>query len=508
MMQPNKIWLFGFIMLLGLILRFHATSPYKFYPDSYQPLVVAENITTYGSVIAPLGNNGLLYPDFFSWTRPMYAFLINIGEIFTTPENAAQVISFLLSFGAIPLAYLFIKNVWKSKVSGLIGAALLTISYNHTVWSGFILSESIGVFFMILTLYLATRDIDDEKTDVHWPDLITGFSFACAVLTRYEYILIAIPLLYIYFVQNNKPFFRITTIAGSAVLVFALIYFFLSPFVINSSLTADQFSLFTRTSDLSHFSGLIGFAVTDFILLLSALAGVYLSWKEKRSRQFIFFTLISCILLGYMYFRTNPEIQRYMTHLIPFLLIPASLALTSLIYWLKVKTWKKYAYTTVAVLIVIQTTLSYRGLHHVNNNLWFTSGYEELAASRVQNSLQNIDYLIVSYPEPYYLKSRIPTQSIADAPPFIHFNSNVSENARIAIIEDESLREVFPNFTNFLTTLDKYKAEDLELHAPWRSALKVKEATKPISIYKITLKELTQLITKYKYEINNTSPLL
>src|SRR5882757_9649374 len=71
-----------FITLLGAFLRFHNLTPFTVYPDSFQNLIVAQNILHYGSVVGYLGKDGMFYPDFFMWTRPLYALLIDAVSFF------------------------------------------------------------------------------------------------------------------------------------------------------------------------------------------------------------------------------------------------------------------------------------------------------------------------------------------------------------------------------------------------------------------------------------------
>src|SRR5216683_4149347 len=94
------------ITLLGAILRFSNLSPFNLYPDSYQNLIVAKNIADYQSVLGYLGANGMLYPDFFSWTHPLYPLFINLINVFVhTMIASARVIAFIAGIIAIPLSY-------------------------------------------------------------------------------------------------------------------------------------------------------------------------------------------------------------------------------------------------------------------------------------------------------------------------------------------------------------------------------------------------------------------
>ena len=82
------------LTVLGALLRIQNLSPYKYYPDAYQNLIVARSIRNYRSVVGYLGENGMLYPDFFMWTRPVYPLFINLTDNFLQDEQrSAQLIA-------------------------------------------------------------------------------------------------------------------------------------------------------------------------------------------------------------------------------------------------------------------------------------------------------------------------------------------------------------------------------------------------------------------------------
>src|SRR5260221_13696350 len=117
------------LMLTGFLLRIHNLSQFKVYPDSFQNLIVAENIRTYHSVVGFLGNGGMLYPDFFMWTRPGYPLLILLVNFLTGNTSiAAQLIAFAAGILAIPITYFFIKTIFHSQKIALAGALLMALA--------------------------------------------------------------------------------------------------------------------------------------------------------------------------------------------------------------------------------------------------------------------------------------------------------------------------------------------------------------------------------------------
>src|SRR5262249_54375056 len=142
-----------------------------------------------------------------------------------------------------------------------------------------------------------------------------------------------------------------------------------------------------------------------------------------------YFVLLSLLLLGITYYHINPEMERYMTHLIPLLLIPGSYGIyfasskvlrhpgkrsASRIFsgfWtsqndsvsVSVRNFDKQVYTTVlSLFIVFQLIFTARGLRNLNDPSWFRPSYEEKAALLVGNKLSDKPMLIASFPEPYY----------------------------------------------------------------------------------------------------------
>ena len=280
--------LFFLICITGIILRLHNLSPFKIYPDSFQNLVVAQNIATYHSVVGFLGPQGMLYPDFFMWTRTAYALLILLTNFVTNNMTiAAQFISLFAGILAIPLAYLLIKKIFYKTAYAIAGSLLIALSYNHTVWSGFIMTETVSVFFMLLFLWsffsglktnnntsshpgkptrahpgsLAAANISDSgrrQNDDIFRDFLTGMLFAFAVMSRYEYFIVLLPVIYLTFQTNPKPFLRLSSMLSGLILTLLIVVVQLFPLDSVFSVIIDQ------QQDLAK---LVGILIILFICL-------------------------------------------------------------------------------------------------------------------------------------------------------------------------------------------------------------------------------------------------
>lgn len=363
------------ITTLGLFLRLTNLSPHKFYPDSYQSLVVSENISNYGNVVGYLGKEGMLYPDFVMWTRPGYPLAINLFNLFLDNKVlAAQMISLIAGVLSIPLAFLLIKEIFKSRASGLMGALLLALSFNHTVWGGFIFTETLGIFLVLLLLWRLFSKIAVESKLAQVNDLVIGALVSLAFFTRYEYIIwLFTTILLVILNSPKKPWVKILNLSVSFFLVTTILItqFFPVQSLLEIVLNQVQVHLrlaalvfggimmmflgrkfwnkFFNTKVLNLFSNLLIFLVIilastllipnnpltgikNFFLMdpligVTFLVGMVLMLRDKKYFKLNMFLLFTTMTLYLTYYYINPTMQRYLTHLLPIFLIPASYGL-------------------------------------------------------------------------------------------------------------------------------------------------------------------------------------
>ncbi len=530
------------ITFLGALLRFFNLSPFTVYPDSYQNLIVAENIRTYGSVVGYLGKNGMLYPDFFMWTRPLFPLLINAVSFFSlTSLTTARSIAFVLGILAIPLTYLFIRRVFKQINIGLFGAFLLALSYNHTVWSGLLMTEAIGVFFMLMFLWRFFATVEKKVPMPSLQNIVTGFLFCLAVLARYEYLIIALPVIFYIFKHSPQPMKYVVTVFIAMVIGLLITGFLLFP--VNSVILV----LFSQLSDLlikitvaigiialcylvyrflpirykakiatflpivlsiifvvlfffgKNLTALKNFINHDYLLCFFALIGLLTLLADAKQRVLAYFVLLSIGLLGFIYHQINPDMERYFTHLIPFLLIPASFGL---LYFFKTafvnqtKSIRYLFFALLSFLIFYQIVVTARGLRYLNDPSWYSPSYEDTAAHLVKKYISGHPLLITSHPEPYYYFTGLDTQSIADTPPFLYLPP-VSYNQQIVIIEDMGMHADFPRFTSVLyKRLQKYKYDSFRVDEGYHESKLFLPENSPVVLYKISFGELHMLMEK------------
>jgi len=560
------------ITLVGIVLRLANLSPFKFYPDSYQNLIVAENIRTYHNVVGFLGPQGMLYPDFFTWTHPLYPLLINLGSLFIPDTTfVARLISFLAGVITIPLTFFFIKSVFRSITYALAGAFLLAFSFNHTIWSGFIMTETVGILFMLFFLWFLFLSISSKTRFASPSNILTGILFCGAVLTRYEYIIMLFPVIFLVIKLSPHPFRYLTNLIatfflglvtigiilypwqstlyviieqsqnllqriGLIVILFLLIYSLM--YILSQKFKHKLFQALPQfiTGLLCIFAlyiclqmlGIVGlpflwndlsfvrnFVQHDFLISIFALIGfILLLLQNAQLRVFGYFSLLCILFLGVLYHRTNPDMERYLTHLLPFLLIPASYAFGKIVqYLLSFKLGRKYVsflkitkqsilILALSIILLLQAKSTFFGLRYLNDSSWYHLSYEEQAALEVKKyiaksctSNQSCEPLILAaFPEPYFYILHHTTYSITDTYPYIYIPDSLNKK-HIVIIEDMGMRDIFPSLASFLEeNLQAYRMDELKINENYHYANRSEKATQPLNIYDITLGELKEKI--------------
>ena len=536
MQKKTLIILLG-ITLLGAILRIANLSPFNVYPDSYQNLIVAKNIVDYHSMLGYLGPSGMLYPDFFSWSHPVYPVLIILVTAVThNMTTSARGIALIAGILAIPLAYLFIKRVFSSSVYGLAGALFLALSFNHTVWSGFLMTETTGVFFMIL--FLISIFVKNKNTNSLFQNVTSGILFTFAVMTRYEYIVLLVPVFFLMSLTYQNPAKQIITFiatfliatAGIIILLFplpstftvillqlhnlilrALLIFFILGllFGVIAFLSKEQKHLLIKFAKILAvlfvwflFIFFNAYFIHEIFLSIFSLIGFSLMLTKDKTKSYSVFALLSCVFLLPIYYYINPAMERYVTHLIPFLLIPASYGVIEVLTIIRNKKLlvRMLVLIPLMILLIIQTILTFSGMRYSQDASWYRISYEDKSAMMVKKYISDTTNLIItSYPEPYYYTLNLSTQSISDTYPYIFIN-NLSNNKQIVIIDDMGMHTDFPTFSKFLTKhLSADKIAAFQVHEKFHYQAEVLNEKYPVVIYKLTLGELKQKIRKYQF---------
>lgn len=533
------------ITAVGTFLRISNISPYKFYPDAYQNLLVAENIKTYQSVVGYMGEGGMFFPPFFMWSRPLYAILINITDIFTNdPARAAQIVSLIAGILAIPISFLFLKSIFSSKLVGLCASLLLALSFNHAVWGGFIFTETTAILFLTICLWLLFANLRVIPKLANVSDLGSGFFLGLSLFARYEYAILILSLILLIFAVSINPFVKLINFLTALLLVTSVFLSILFPvtsmyrvifdqlqrlliaglfiFVLfigviagNLLVSKDQKQRLLQLASclsiagillltayiflpISNLVGLRNFAGNDFVLAILTIFGIISMLLTPKYRILAFFVIFASVSLGFIYFKVNPQMQRYGTHLVPFLLIPASLALSKIVRIIFNALEKRELKISAVVLVIIlisslgfQVFQTFRGMRNWDNGDWYRPSYEEKAAKVVADRIGNKKVLLVtSFPEAYYYFSKQTTHSINNQAPFIYINDSLNETDTFIVL-DMGMHDIFPNFTDFVVNnLQPYKVVEFRINETYHYLAYSKDEEFPVEIYEIKLADL------------------
>jgi 4-amino-4-deoxy-L-arabinose transferase-like glycosyltransferase len=528
--------LFG-LMVISLIFQLHNLSSYNVYPDSYQSLVVAKNLRLHHMLVAPMGRGGLIYPGFFSWTRPGYPiFIVLISYLGFSFETSAHIIAIVAGVMSVLVSYLLVKEVFRSSKAGLCAAILLTFSYANNVWSGFILTEPLGLLTLSLalwSLFIGQKAKDDW---LETADIRTGLLFSLAILTRYEYLAIFIPAAFLikrrFSVKRSLTVLIISIMSTLAVLialqslaagwslawnqtrgeivillielfvlgVIALIHFKVKDLTTYIKPISRIFAVVIVVAVLSllirHsiYLGLWLFIKHDSLISLASLVGIVslLLDKNKKYQKLGLGLIFGSTILGVSYYHTNPTMERYLTHMLPLLLIAAVRGVQVVLNF-------KYRIVSITALILLlgfQVSCSWQGLHGVDNNIWFKSGYEEVVAKRLAPIFGNNSTVVTAFPEPYYMYTNATIQNVSNYKPYVYLNDN-NTNQTIFVVNDLSMQEAYPNAYNMINDkLGHYQVAEGIVRVPLRYEDKIIYSSTVLKVYKLRTNQLQYLLSR------------
>jgi hypothetical protein len=494
----------------------------------------------------------MLYPPFIMWGRFGYPLLITMLTFLTDSGiTAASMISYGAGIIALPLSYVLGKMYFKHVLYGFEAALLLALSFNHIVWGGFILTETFAVLLLLLLLlFLYMRN-----AYIH--PVILGIVLTLGVITRFEYfIFLPILLWYLYTTGKSKQevVLFLAAFLVSAILIFRIFFPLQNLFQILATqlaplttelssivvgmlvlliifrvmaerirtLLLDSFYalflslcfIFTVLSFLTipfpslyqslqgTFGGLRDFIRHDILLWLFFLAGYYLMLRIRTYRPLLFFLSVSLLLLYCVYQVINPLMERYITHLLPFLLLPAAYGLTQVLLYIR---HTKFVYQRMGtaifliLLVLYQTMQSSTGIKTYAKSSYFQTSYEQESARILAGILSERQViLIASFPEAYYLGTKRSTQSIADRKPFLD-PERIRDTDQLVIIEDAGMRDIFPEFSRFLdSSLASYRTDSYRVNRYYHYTDRTVPETEPVVLYRISAFELKQHINTYK----------
>jgi hypothetical protein len=504
------------IIILGTFIRIENISPFKIYPDSYQNLITAANIQTYQSVVGYLGEEGMIYPPFFLWSRPVFPLLILLfNPFFHSPAQTAQILVVFFGIAAIPLSYLLIRHVFHHTTTALVGAFLLTVSYFHVVWSGFIMTETIGVVMQLLLFISLFTSRKNQPAVAAIVDITSGVLYALALLTRFEYSLMLLPIMYLALRTYPNPIHRLCTIFVTAGIVVTAVFVRLFPIASLFAIIVDQLSdvifrgvLITGVVMLGSvilfvvrnkwhkqsektinqllqilliafvsylflqmmfpflplnddFTMLRMFLLRDPLIALATVIGIYLMLRTQHTAILSHVVLLSATSLFLLYHRINPFMDRYITHLLPGFLIAASFGVNKSLHMImplrkqKQSLFQKGISLAVAAVfvcgIILQLTLSLQGLRLWTDASWFQQAYEETTAQTLARLKLPPDTVLITSFPEPYFLATHQTTHSVTDTAPFLYLPDSLNKKTAVIVLDQGMRDLFPKFSAFVT---------------------------------------------------------
>jgi hypothetical protein len=530
------------LMVVAGYLRWINRSAYLFYPDSYVSLIIARNIQNFGGVVGRLGENGMIYPDFFAWTRPLYPLLINLFGVWLPESAAARAVPLAAGVLAIPAAYWLGRWALGSAAAGWASAVLLAVGFNHAVWGGYVLGDTVGVLMLMGFLAVWWQGARRNAELASPLDLLAGGLLGLAVLARYEYVLVLVPVVWMCLRQGKAV--RCANLAAGAapVLALALRLFSLGDLLpalgaelsgrlslvwaglavalagwLAKKLPPDKLDRLGEAGSravvvaawavmgymvlqnlwpagLPWLSRQLGawrdFVVTDWLISTFALIGLTVLLWRRPGRGVGWFAVIGMASLAPAYYGTNPEMQRYITHLLPFWLLLAASGLVVLTARLsRQPNWRLATYFLLGLVGGLQALATSWGLGHLHQGIWRQPGYEQVVASRVAERPEPV-MVLAAFPEPFYVVTGRPVHSLAGQYPYIYIPDSLNGQA-ILVVNDVGMRDQFPQFAELLDKgLLGQPAAEFWTGAPYRYGARIEPEYAPVRLYHASVGDL------------------
>ncbi len=534
-----RAFIFGGIIVLlvtAVLLRFKNITEYLLYSDSYQSLIVAQNLQSGQGLIGTMGALGSEYPQYFGWTRPLLPLLINAtSSLFNIePVTAGRLIAFVCGIIIVPATYWAVYSVYKNQRVALCGLTLSALSFSLVMWSGILLTETLSILLQLLIIVSLAYYV---RGDRKWL-LLTGILLGLAVATRYEYIVLALPLLLCIKRLQDTPLFCAGFAATAAVIYMLVMPLAISPAYVLSASTelllqvikvliagliayiiwqtsgtkikkivnrakAPEYRIIRAIVTFLLFIGVViyirhalpglqKFVSDDILLVFCTFFGVIaLNWRNRYALS----GLLAAVLLASMYTLVNEKMERYWSHLIPLMLICGSYGIYTAAQQIKQHSYRTAWFASIGFWIIVQFSNSFVGFT-ARSDVWQQQGYEQVAAQRIQPYVAQTDVLVVSMPEPYRLYNKnISVRTLYRQAPYLK-TRDLSNTDTITIINDAGMKRYFPEFYEHIEQhAQKYLVAELSISEPLRVIDEVYEKPVAASVYTISVLEFEKFLT-------------
>lgn len=174
------------ITLVAVLIRAFAQEGIPLYPDSYQFMLFTHGLSESLPVTSAMGQAG------DSWAIPFHKlgyslFSWPFSPLGDEPFGPGLIASFVAGTASVPVVYLLVLVALRSRLAAVGAATVMALSFSAAIWSRFVMSEAVAIFWIALTLLLAAL-----AGRVRYPYLgvLTAISAALMILTRLELVLL------------------------------------------------------------------------------------------------------------------------------------------------------------------------------------------------------------------------------------------------------------------------------------------------------------------------------
>lgn len=504
-----KVFVYSFILLsiitIGVISRLRHIFGFFIYPDSYYYLLLADNLNKHSSLFGRLGPKGMGFPPLgYASYKPIFPLFVAIADrLVKNLEFSGHFVVIVASVASIIITYLLLRNLFQSELAGSCGAILLATSYNHIFWSGFIVGDTLSVFFIMTSFLFSFRK--RQESYGNFTDFFAGTLLSFSILSKPTYIVI-LPALFLLmskeFDWRKKRF--LTFISGflltSSLLVFLL---FPPPYMIlkiasnlSKILLVVMLFMFIAVTVLivrekriqSKIMIWLGYVSKGvFVLLVSLPVFIYLAnvilfpllgqrfylgfhrFVERDPILAVLYLIGLCLLLFsskrnlglfcaaniafllVLYFQVETWESRYLIHLMPFLVMAASFGFMRSIYFF-VEVYRKnskWAKASVSIILIFVTMIFWPYFLRVispSSNKHLKTSYVREVARKASVSLSKYsknDIVIAALPWPYYFHLRFSTWGI-DESQTNKALKYLPDDGHFLLISDLAMRYHFP----------------------------------------------------------------
>ncbi len=353
-----------FILLLSLIIRlFYLSLSNPLWWDSHVYVAMGKYIFSGGEIG--------LWESFRPLTHPL---LLGIfWKLGFDPLIVGKLLDLIFSLISIYLTYLIGKKIFNEEV-GLISSLLLSLTPLFIMLTGLILTEPLAITFSLLGIYFFIEQSNQFTSQPSKLKLfLAGFFVSLSFLTKFPQGIIFAALIFVLIIKKKSVLTKIKNVsiitAGFLIPVIPYLIFnyfrypnLFEPFIYGSWIVTT--STWAYGSGIAYY--LIQFFLHDWIYLFF-FAYLYFFWKEKQWQDSNKTTIITIIILFLLYFtfQVPRKEVRYLTTVLPFLVITVAYALIKT--YSKLKTEPKpilrpIAFVIICILIItvrIPTSLNF-----------------------------------------------------------------------------------------------------------------------------------------------------